>query len=95
MGFGLFSSPNTNAIMGSVEKKFYGVASATLGTMRSLGAMLSMGLASLIIALYIGHAKITPEYHQLFLKSMRVSFIVFSFLCLLGIFASLSRGKVR
>jgi len=29
-GFALFSSPNVNAVMSSVEKKFYGVASATL-----------------------------------------------------------------
>lgn len=28
VGFGLFSSPNTNAIMSSVEKRYYGVASA-------------------------------------------------------------------
>ena len=36
LGFGLFSSPNTNAVMSSVDKRFYGVASATLGTMRMI-----------------------------------------------------------
>jgi MFS family permease len=39
LGFGLFSSPNTNAVMSSVEKRFYGVASGMLGTMRLTGQM--------------------------------------------------------
>lgn len=95
IGFGLFSSPNTNAVMGSVEKRFYGVASATLGTMRLTGNMLSMGLVMLIFATYIGRVQITPEYYSLFLKSVRVAFTVFAIICFAGIFASLARGKVR
>jgi MFS family permease len=35
-GFTLFSSPTINAVMSSVENRFYGVASGTLGTMRGL-----------------------------------------------------------
>ncbi len=94
-GFALFSSPNTNAIMGAVEKRFYGVASATLGTMRLTGQMLSMGIAMLIFALHIGRVQITPEYYSLFLKSAQVAFTVFVVLCFGGIFASLARGRVR
>ncbi|PKG31161.1 MFS transporter, partial [Methanoregula sp.] len=45
LGLGIFSSPNTNAIMGSVEKRLYGTAAGTLSTMRLLGQTLSMGLA--------------------------------------------------
>jgi EmrB/QacA subfamily drug resistance transporter len=93
--FALFSSPNTNAIMSSVEKKFYGVASATLGTMRLMGQMLSMGIATLIFSLLIGRVEITPEYYPLFLKSMKMAFVIFSILCLGGIFASLARGKMK
>jgi len=33
-GFALFSSPNMNAIMSSVAKKYYGIASGSVGTMR-------------------------------------------------------------
>ncbi|MCP8309138.1 MAG: MFS transporter [archaeon] len=94
-GFALFSSPNTNAVMSSIEKKFYGVASATLGTMRLTGQMLSMGIAMLIFAIYIGRVQITPEYYPLFLRSVEAAFIIFAILCFLGIFASLVRGKVR
>lgn len=93
LGFGLFSSPNTNAIMSSVENRFYGVASATLATMRQVGMMFSIGIAMLVFALFIGRVEITPEFHPLFLRSMKMSFIVFAFLCFGGIFASLARGR--
>jgi EmrB/QacA subfamily drug resistance transporter len=94
-GFALFSSPNTNAVMGSVEKKYYGVASATLGTMRLTGQVLSMGIAMMIFAIYIGRVQITPEYYPLFLKSMKSAFAIFAVLCFGGIFASLARGRTR
>lgn len=95
LGFGFFSSPNTNAIMGSVEKKFYGVAAGTVSTMRVTGQMLSMGTAMLLFALYMGRVQITPEYYPLFLKSFRTAFIIFAVLGFGGIFASLARGKIR
>ncbi len=94
-GFALFSSPNTNAVMSSVEKKFYGIASASLGTMRLTGQMLSMGIATLILAIYIGKAEITPQYYLSFLAGEKVAFMIFSGVCFVGIFASLARGKVR
>jgi MFS family permease len=94
-GFAMFSSPNTNAIMTSVEKRYYGIASGTLGTMRLVGQMLSMGIAMLLFAIFIGRAQITPEYYSLFIESVNVAFMIFSVLCFIGIFASLARGKVH
>jgi len=94
-GFALFASPNTNAIMGSVEKRFYGLASGSVGTMRLLGMMTSMGIATVIFAVFIGRVQITIEYYPMFLKSMKAAFIVFSLLCFGGIFASLVRGRIR
>ncbi|MCK4388102.1 MAG: MFS transporter [Dehalococcoidia bacterium] len=94
-GFALFSSPNTNAVMSSAPKKAYGVASATLATMRQIGMVFSMGVAMLMFALYIGRVQITPEHYPLFLESMKTSFIIFAILCFGGIFASLARGKIR
>ncbi|WP_457590688.1 MFS transporter [Geoglobus sp.] len=95
LGFALFSSPNTNAIMGSVDRRFYGLASATLATMRVVGQMLSMAIVMLVFAVYIGKVMITPEVYPLLIKSTRTSFAVFSLLCFFGIFASLARGRVR
>ena len=51
IGFGLFSSPNSNAIMSSVEKRHLGVASGVVGTMRMVGQMMSMGIAMMLISL--------------------------------------------
>jgi MFS family permease len=92
-GFGLFSSPNTNAIMGSVERQHLGIASATVGTMRLTGQMISMGIATLILQLFIGNEPISPGVAGPFLSSMRTIFLIFAALCLLGIFASLARGR--
>ena len=94
-GFALFSSPNMNAIMSSVEKRFYGVASATLATVRSIGMMLSMGIAMVIFAVFIGRIEITPEYYPVFMRSLKIAFIIFATLCFGGIFISLARGKTR
>lgn len=92
-GFALFSSPNTNDVMSSVQKNFYGIASATLATMRLTGQLLSMGIVMLMLALNIGRTQITPENHPLFLSSIKIIFIIFAILCTGGIFASLARGK--
>jgi EmrB/QacA subfamily drug resistance transporter len=95
LGFAFFSSPNINAVMNSVEKKFYGVSSGTISTMRLVGQALSMGLTILIFSLYIGRVQMTAESYPLFLKSAHIAFVIFSLLCFGGIFASLARGKVR
>jgi EmrB/QacA subfamily drug resistance transporter len=94
-GFALFSSPNMNAIMGSVDQRYYGIASGSVGSMRLLGQMLSMGIATLIFALFIGRAQITPEYYPALIKSVRVALIVFAGLCGVGIYFSLYRGRLR
>ncbi|MEK6646336.1 MAG: MFS transporter [Candidatus Firestonebacteria bacterium] len=94
-GFALFSSPNTNAVMSSVDKKYYGIASATLGTMRLIGQMLSMGFAMLVFSIFIGKVQITPFYYPLFIKSVKTLFMIFSIICFGGIFASFARGKLR
>ena len=94
-GFALFSSPNTNAIMSSVESRLYGVASSMLATMRLLGQMFSMGIAMLIFATYLGRAEITPALYPQLLKSIQAAFLIFGFLCIVWIFASLTRGNVR
>ncbi len=92
-GFGLFSSPNTNAVMSSVPKRYFGVASATIGTMRLAGQMMSMATATLILHVFMGESKINPSNHNLFITGTRIIFVVFSVLCVAGVFASLARGK--
>lgn len=95
LGFGLFSSPNTNVIMGSVERKFYGVASATVSTMRLIGQTMSIGIATLIFALFIGRVQITPEQYPSLLESIQLCFVVFTILCFVGVFVSWYRGNKK
>jgi EmrB/QacA subfamily drug resistance transporter len=95
-GYALFVSPNSNAIMSSAPKTAYGVASATLATMRQVGMVLSMAVALLMFALYhIADVQITPENFPFFQQGIKTAFIIFAILCFAGIFASLARGKVR
>jgi MFS family permease len=94
-GFALFSSPNMNAIMGAVDKKFVGIASGTVAAMRLLGQMTSMAVAMVVFAVFIGREQITPANYDLFLKSVRISFGLFAVLCALGIIFSLYRGALR
>jgi EmrB/QacA subfamily drug resistance transporter len=93
VGFGLFSSPNTNVIMSSVDKRYYGVASGMNGTMRLLGQMFSMGIAMMIFAIVTGPVEITPEYFPQFILSLHYAFILFTLFCIVGIFTSFVRGK--
>ncbi|HUN53689.1 MAG TPA: MFS transporter [Smithella sp.] len=95
IGFALFSSPNVNAIMSAVEKKYYGVASATLGTMRLTGQMSSMGITMLIFAVILGDHPISEANNFLLLRSSKFIFATLAVICSGGVFASLARGKMH
>ena len=96
IGFGnaLFASPNTNAIMGSVEQKHYGVASASQATSRDVGITFGTGVLMLFFSLYMGTAQITPEYYGAFVESIRMAIMIFSLICFAGVFVSAMRGKI-
>jgi EmrB/QacA subfamily drug resistance transporter len=95
IGFAFFSSPNTNAIMSSIEKKYYGVGSGIMATSRMVGQAFSMGFTMFVFSLFLGKAKITPEVYPQFLKSAKLLFLFFAILCCGSIAASLARGNVR
>lgn len=94
-GFALFSSPNMSAIMGSVDRRQYGLASGTVATMRLLGQMCSMSIATLFLALFVGREEISPLNYPLFLRSMKSCFSFFVVLCVIGIGFSLFRGRIN
>jgi MFS family permease len=94
-GFALFSSPNMSAIMGSVEKRFFGIASGTVATMRLLGQMTSMAIAMVVFSIFIGREEISPANYDLFLHGVKICFTISAILCGVGIFFSFSRGKLR
>jgi len=94
-GFALFSSPNMNAIMSSVEKRHLGIASGTVATMRLIGQMGSMAIAMVMFAMIIGRVEIAPENYLQFIRCVNLSFSIFVVLCIVGVFFSLFRGKLR
>ena len=94
-GFGIFSSPNMNSIMSSVQKKHYGIASGAVAMMRLLGQMFSMAIASSVLAVIMGQVMLGPEHKELLMHSIQVCFYIFTGLCAAGIFASLARGRIQ
>jgi EmrB/QacA subfamily drug resistance transporter len=95
VGLSLFISPNTNAIMGSVDRRFYGVASSTLGTMRLTGQMLSTGIAMTMFAINLGSSQIVPELYPMLLSSVKTSFTIFFVVCIPGIAASMVKTRLK
>jgi EmrB/QacA subfamily drug resistance transporter len=95
VGFALFSSPNTNAVMSAVDRKQYGIAAALLGSMRLNGQIVSMVLVALILEAHIGRQQITSALLPEFIASLRIAFLLFVLLCSAGVLASLTRGRLR
>lgn len=92
-GFALFSSPNTNAVMGSVEKTEYGVASGTIATMRQFGMVLSMGISLFLFTFFIGAVEIGVEQSYNFINAQKSAFLIYAILCMVGVLISLARGR--
>ena len=93
LGFALFASPNTNAVMSSVDRRYYGIASSTIGTMRLVGQALSMAIVSFIFAANLGQAKIGPAVSTELIISTRSAFVIFAVMCVIGIFCSWPEEK--
>ena len=95
LGFAFFSSPNNNAIMGSVGKEKYGIAASSLATMRMSGQAVSMSIVALIMTVHGGRAAMGADSVDMVLASTQSALIVFTALSTAGIFFSLKRGRVR
>ena len=94
LGFALFSAPNTNTVMSSVDRRYFGVASATLGTMRVMGQMFSMGMAMLIFALFLGSTQAQNADPATLTTGIQLAFAISTALCAVGVFASMARGTL-
>lgn len=95
IGLGLFSSPNTNAIMSGVEKRFLGVASALVSTMRVTGQAVSMGIAALVIHAVLGSSQVTTETLPQFYLAARIVLGGSAVICGFGVFASMARIQLK
>lgn len=95
LGFALFSSPNMNTIMSSVERRQYGQASGLASSMRVFGQIISMSIVTLIFSLLFGSRSIEEVPNPVFLQAMRWGFIIFTLIGLPGIYFSFNRGNLK
>ena len=93
IGFGVFITPNTVSIMGSVERHQFGVASGLIATMRTLGMVTSMTTITLIFSLLMGGQPVTLDSLPEFLTSMRLALVSFALFSCVGVILSLGRGR--
>jgi len=92
-GFGLFATPNSNALMGSVEKRFYGMASSSLASMRLCGQSISMALATLVLSRYAGSVPLPQATPEQLSAGIRIAFAVFAAVCVLGVVSAIKRQR--
>lgn len=95
LGFAFFSSPNMNTIMSSVNKSQLGLASGTSATMRVIGQITSMTIATLFFAGLFGKISVETVSNDLFLKALKWSFISFTLISAVGIYFSFNRGRIN
>lgn len=88
-GIGLFYSSNTKLVMSAVDKKYFGVASATLSDMRSMGQIFGMGIVMIIISTILGNVQIIPSNYPELILSLRISLVAIAVLSAAGVFTSL------
>lgn len=106
-GMGMFSAPNTSAVIGSVDPSRTGVASGTLSTMRYMGQSLSLAMMGAILASVASNAvvsaffvgtstsTVTGATIRLFLSGMKEALLVGAMIAAVGALTSLVRGPKR
>ncbi len=95
LGFGLFSTPNSNSIFGSVAETKLGIVSALLNLARMMGQMLGMIIITLLISLLIGKTKITPEQYQSLYMVLRWTLVLSLSLALAAAYFSNSKETAK
>lgn len=105
VGMGLFSAPNTSAVMGSVDARQLGVASGTLSTMRFVGQSLSLAFMGafaatvippdLLQAIFGGIISEKTVSAEAFLRGENIAFTAGAVLAACGVITSMVRGAQK
>ncbi|HLB31131.1 MAG TPA: MFS transporter [Gammaproteobacteria bacterium] len=95
LGFGLFTSPNNNAALGSVDKARLSIASALLSLSRLLGNMTGSAGILLLVSLVIGNVELVPSRYPALLTVIRWTLSASCIYSLCGAWFSYTRGNVR
>ncbi len=102
-GMGLFSSPNTSAVMGCVGRSQLGVASGTLATMRTVGQSLSLAMMGALLAISASTVVVSTVFSGAavslsqsviseFVRGMHLAYLGSAIIAFVGATASYARG---
>ncbi len=103
LGEGLFMSPNSSAVLGSVPRPRVGTASGTLAQMRVTGQALGIALSAAIVATRLpvhlaalrGGTPAASLQSEALAGAIHDAFVVAALVCCVGIVTSLVRGSSR
>ncbi len=93
LGFGLFSTPNNSAILGSVKEQEVGVASASMNLSRTIGNLIGMSLVNLMMHYYIGDTTFTPEQNPALMSTVSLALMMSLSFVTIACLLSAVRGK--
>lgn len=95
LGFGLFTTPNNNAALSSLDKTRYGIGTALLNFSRVSGNMMGTAMVLLLVSLFIGRVEITPQQYPALFNVVSIALGVSFFMTLSGAYFSHSRGNAQ
>ena len=75
LGMGIFSSPNTSAIMSSIRREEYGIASAFLNMTRTTANLSGVALATTMVTLTMGSLGYEPNLAAVSEVGVRAAFV--------------------
>lgn len=88
VGMGLFSSPNMNAIMSSVDEKYAAHASAAQITVRGIGQTMSLTIVTLVFGWVMGGLALSAQYSDMIVESSQIICIICAVACILAVITS-------
>jgi EmrB/QacA subfamily drug resistance transporter len=92
-GFGLFSTPNNNAIMGAVKRHEVGIASASMNLSRTTGNLVGMSIVNLMMHYYLGDQSLSTEQNPALMSTISLALMMSLGFVLLACVISSLRGR--
>lgn len=91
LGTGLFQSPNNSAVMGNVPRHRLGIGSSVLATVRNVGMVVGIAVASSVFASRSAAAATRLDATGAFMVGIRAAFVVSAIIATAGALTSLVR----
>ena len=85
---GLFSSPNMNAVMSSVDEKYAAHASASQITVRGIGQTLSLTIVTLVFGWVMGTLVLSSQYSDMIVESSQIICLICAVACVIAVITS-------